>query len=137
MLVHFLSSTYVYKQSCFETPKFLNCTLYCNVRKKCASLWTKKNPSEEEQPSGAGDRKKRSFNKWNQLLFSKLNEPWRRCGNTALISWQSSRLKLTFNLLMNSLIGISLLTDRSKFWKTFLDEEYCCIEVDKHGTLHV
>ena len=61
----------------------------------------KKNPSEEEQPSGAGDRKKRSFNKWNQLLFSKLNEPWRRCGNTALISWQSSRLKLTLNLLMN------------------------------------
>ena len=26
--------------------------------KKCASLWSKKNPSEEEQPSGAGDRKK-------------------------------------------------------------------------------
>ena len=73
----------------------------CNVRKKMRFALNKKNPSEEEQPSGAGDRKKRSFNKWNQLLFSKLNEPWRRCGNTALISWQSSRLKLTFNLLMN------------------------------------
>ena len=76
------------------------------------ALNKKKNPSEEEQPSGAGDRKKRSFNKWNQLLFSKLNEPWRRCGNTALISWQSSRLKLALNLLINSMIEMSLLANK-------------------------